>query len=343
MTVRLENVSFTYPGTQIGVLDVNLTVPRGELVAIIGASGSGKTTLLNLVAGFLIPTAGRIYLDDEDVTQLPPRTRNLGMVFQSYALFPHLSVVDNVAYPLKVRGMANTERRKLAHAMLQRVGLADFALRKPGSLSGGQQQRVALARALVFEPQALLLDEPLSALDAALRVDMRDQIRGLQQQQGIATLHITHDQEEALSIADRVGVIERGQLVQLDTPRNLYDRPLTRSIAAFVGHANLWDGEVTGPETVRVSFGTLRSGPHGRSVGERCVVLVRPECVALGHGDGGENSFDCRITRDRFFGAIRRYDAIIGDQGTLLGETGERGDITAVHIPARHVQLLPGA
>jgi putative spermidine/putrescine transport system ATP-binding protein len=198
--VSLEGVSYRYPGTHAGVVDVDLDIQPGELVVCIGPSGCGKTTLLRLVAGFLRPDRGVIRLHGEEVSDLPTRKRECGVVFQSYALFPHLSVWRNVAYPLRVRGVAERERRERARAMLERVGLAGFEDRLPAQLSGGQQQRVALARALVFGPRALLLDEPLSALDAATRLSMRDEIRRIQREQDIATLLITHDQDEALSL-----------------------------------------------------------------------------------------------------------------------------------------------
>ncbi|HEX9842730.1 MAG TPA: ABC transporter ATP-binding protein [bacterium] len=342
MTISLEGVSFRYPHSDAGVFEVNLAVGAGELLAVIGASGSGKTTLLRLIAGFLLPDQGTVRLAGQDVTRLPPRERQVGVVFQNYALFPHMNAADNVAYPLKVRAVPREERRTRALDMLRRVGLAGFERRLPALLSGGQQQRVALARALVFEPRALLLDEPLSALDAALRVEMRDEIRRLQRLHHIATIHITHDQEEALSMADRVAVMERGRLVQVDTPRALYDAPRTRSVAAFVGRANLWEGEVIAGDRVRVGFGELRLRPHGRAHGERVCVLVRPERVAIGQAPDGINAFPCRVERDRFLGATRRFDARIGaNEGILEGETGYRGEFDAVHILPEHIQLLP--
>jgi putative spermidine/putrescine transport system ATP-binding protein len=340
MSIHLENVSFSYPRGNAGVFDVSLTVEPGELVAIIGASGSGKTTVLRLVAGFLRPSAGRILLGGRDVTHVPTREREVGVVFQNYALFPHLSVLDNVAYPLKVRHVAAAERRARAAEMLGRVGLAGFEGRAVTRLSGGQQQRVALARALVFQPQALLLDEPLSALDATLRVGMRDEIRRLQKLHRIATIHITHDQEEALSMADRVGILEQGRLVQVDTPRRLYDFPRTRNIAAFVGRANLWRGEIVAPDRVRVPFGELRLTPQERPVGASAWVLVRPEHVGVGSAPEGVNTFRCGVERDRFMGSLRRYDAKIG-RSIIEGETNQRGEITVVHVRPEHVQLLP--
>ena len=207
MSIQFQDVTFTYPNTLNGVFNLNFTVASGELMAVIGASGSGKSTLLKLIAGIESPMSGKIFLDEKDITPLPVQKRKLGIVFQSYALFPHMTVIENVAYPLKVRKISVEKRRTMAEAALKRVGLDDLGQRYPKTLSGGQQQRVALARALVFQPRALLLDEPLSALDAGLRGEMRDEILRLQREQEITTIHITHDQEEALSMADRVFVL----------------------------------------------------------------------------------------------------------------------------------------
>lgn len=215
------------------------------------------------------------------------------------------------------------------------------------TLSGGQQQRVALARALVFEPRALLLDEPLSALDAALRVEMRDEIRRLQRERGIATLHITHDQEEALSLADRVAVMRAGRLLQVAPPQEIYDRPASREVAGFVGQANLWEGEAVAPDRVRLSFAELVTLPHGRPPGERVVVLLRPEAViprqeAPGGGDheGPDNWFPCQVTRDRFLGSLRRFDALVAG-AVILGETSRRGEIRSLVLPPEALHLLP--
>lgn len=340
MTVELAGISYTYPGTSHGVADIDLKVEAGELLAVIGASGSGKTTLLKLLAGFLRPQRGRILLDGRDVTELPPSDRQLGIVFQSYALFPHMSAWQNVAYPLKVRSVPAAERRRRALETLALVGLGGFEARAPQSLSGGQQQRVALARALVFDPKALLLDEPLSALDAALRVSMRDEITRVQREAAIATIHVTHDQEEALSMADRIAVVENGRIVQVAEPRALYDRPVTRSVAAFVGQANLWNGRVTAPDEVGTAFGALRCQTKGFQIGDNVTILVRPERVRIGGIEGGLNTFPCSIDRDRFLGSVRRFDAII-DGETVLGETSYRGDIEVISVMPEHAQLLP--
>jgi len=244
MSLSVQDLSYRY-GTGAGGIDgISLAVEPGEFCAVIGPSGCGKSTLLKLISGFLDPSRGTIRIGGEPMAGQPPRARDLGVVFQNYALFPHMTALDNVAYPLKLRGVAKTERRRLAGEALERAGLSGFDRRLPGALSGGQQQRVALARALVFKPRALLLDEPLSALDAAHRAAMRDEIRSVQRANNIATLHVTHDQEEALSIADKVAVLRDGKLLQVATPAELYDRPVDRFVAGFVGAANLFDGGV---------------------------------------------------------------------------------------------------
>ncbi len=341
-TIALEGVSYTYPGTNIGVHDVNLDIRPGELLAVIGPSGCGKSTLLKIIAGFVQPSHGRVMIAGRDAAGIPPRLRNIGIVFQAYTLFPHMTAWENVAYPLKLRGQDHATRRAAAVDILGRVGLTTQSDKLPAQLSGGQQQRVALARALVFDPQALLLDEPLSALDAALRVEMRDEIRRLQRMHHIATMHITHDQEEALSMADRVAVMQNGRLVQVDKPRDIYARPANRDVADFIGQANLWTGRITGPSSVDTPFGALTTLPHGRDTGDAVAVLVRPEGLRLGRADDNINSFAGMVTRDRFLGSFRRFDFEIGGV-TLLGETGDMGEIAAIHIPPTSIQLLPEA
>jgi putative spermidine/putrescine transport system ATP-binding protein len=338
--IALEGVSFTYPGTDVGVHDINLGIRRGELLAVIGASGCGKSTLLKIIAGFIQPSHGRVMIDGKNATDIPPRLRNVGIVFQNYTLFPHMRAWENVAYPLKLRGHGRVKRRTEAMTILTRVGLEAQAENLPGQLSGGQQQRVALARALVFDPQALLLDEPLSALDAALRVEMRDEIRRLQRLHHIATMHITHDQEEALSMADRVAIMQNGRIIQVAEPHEIYASPANRDVANFVGHANLWSGRIVGPDNVETPLGTLVTAQHGRRIGESVAVLVRPERLRIGLAADNVNSFHGTVTRDRFLGSFRRFDFQCGNT-TLLGETSEMSDISSVHILPASVQILP--
>ena len=272
MTQPLDiNAVSAHYGTTKVLEDLSLSVQAGELVSLLGASGCGKTTTLRLIAGFLSPTAGSISLGGRDLTRLPTHKRDIGLVFQNYALFPHLSVLDNVAFGLKQRGIGADERRKRAMAMLERVGLAALADRAPGALSGGQKQRVALARALVIEPPLLMFDEPLSNLDAKLRVDMRVEIRQLQRANGTTSVYVTHDQEEAFSISDRVAIMNAGRLMQFDRPEVLYRRPANTFVARFVGFENIIplkvvarDGDVVTAETagMRLRLSQAAFGTH---------------------------------------------------------------------------------
>ncbi len=234
----LDRLTAHYGSTMV-LEDLSLLVPAGELVSLLGASGCGKTTTLRLIAGFLQPTAGTIRLGGKDLTRLAAHKRDIGLVFQNYALFPHLSVLENVAFGLKQRGLAAGERDRRAAAMLERVELSAFADRLPSALSGGQKQRVALARALVIEPPLLMFDEPLSNLDAKLRIDMRLEIRQLQRANETTSVYVTHDQEEAFSISDRVAIMSAGRIMQFDTPELLYQRPASAFVARFVGFENL--------------------------------------------------------------------------------------------------------
>jgi putative spermidine/putrescine transport system ATP-binding protein len=338
--VTLRDATFRYPGGRAGVFDLSLEIAPGELVVCIGPSGCGKTTLLKMVAGFLPLERGTVHLAGVDVTAAGVRARECGVVFQSYALFPHMSVRDNVAYALRVRDVALAERRRRADAMLELVGLSGMSDRLPAHLSGGQQQRVALARALVFEPRALLLDEPLSALDAATRLTMRDEIRRIQKQQHIASLLITHDQDEALSLGDRIAVLREGRLLQVAAPRDLYDRPADGFVASFVGRANLLDGVVAGDEAVDTAVGRIATPRHGRAAGQKVRLLVRPEWVVPASGPGGENVFAARVVQDRFLGATRQLELAVGG-ATLKTETAVREAFAHVYVPREAVQFLP--
>jgi putative spermidine/putrescine transport system ATP-binding protein len=340
--VALERVTYYYPGTQAGVTDITLDIAPGELVVCLGPSGCGKTTLLRLIAGFVRPDTGAIRLNGEDVSALPTRSRECGVVFQAYALFPHMRVWENVAYPLRVREVAADERRRRAADMLELVGLAGLSDRLPAQLSGGQQQRVALARALVFGPRALLLDEPLSALDAGTRVAMRDEIRRIQRAQNIATLLITHDQDEALSLADRIVLLNEGRFVQSGSPHEIYDRPADAFVAGFVGRANLLDARVIDAQTIDTPIGRLITSPHGRAAGSALRVLVRPERIEVAspeNGTTGENVFAAKVLRDRFFGATRQLEIATGN-GRLEIETAMRDDVTQLRVPREAIQFL---
>jgi putative spermidine/putrescine transport system ATP-binding protein len=337
--VALEQVTFRYPGTRAGIDDLTLDIARGELVVCIGPSGCGKTTLLRLIAGFLRPDRGVIRIAGEDVSGLPTRERECGVVFQSYALFPHMRVWQNVAYPLRIRGVPAAERRRRAREMLDLVGLAGFEDRRPAHLSGGQRPRVARARALTFGPRALLLDEPLSALDAATRSTMRDEIRRIQREQDIATLLITHDQDEALSLADRIVVLRDGALLQAAPPARIYDHPADAFVAQFVGRANLFEATSTGPESVDTPIGALVTRPHGAPRGTALRLLVRPERIVVDPPRDAENSFTARVLRDRFFGASRQIEVAVGN-GRLEVETAVRADVDRIRLPREAIQFL---
>jgi len=346
MVLSLRNVSFQYPGTATGIHDISLDIGRGELLAVMGPSGSGKTTILNLIAGFISPQAGQILIDGRDVSNFEPEQRNLGVVFQSYALFPHMRLWENVAYPLKVRGEALPKRRQQAIDMLERVGMGGRIDAYPASLSGGQQQRVALARALVFHPLGLLLDEPLSALDAGLRLEMRDEILRVQREADIATLLVTHDQEEALSIADKVALMRDGRLIQVGTPLELYEQPVNAHVAAFVGQSNLWPGKIVASGLVETPIGLLPCDPKAHQIGDLVTILVRPERVEPVEApvdalpENTQGCFSGTIVADRFLGSLRRIDMQIN--GSLLKiETHIRGLVTQVRIARDSVRILP--
>ncbi|TAD86839.1 MAG: ABC transporter ATP-binding protein [Alphaproteobacteria bacterium] len=340
MTIALEAVSFSYQPGGAGVRAVSMTIGDGELMAVIGPSGCGKSTVLKLIAGFLIPQSGRILIGGQDMGATPPRDRDLGVVFQSYALFPHMSLAENVGYPLKLRHIPREDARRRVDEALAMVGLAALADRSPRSLSGGQQQRVALARALVFRPRALLLDEPLSALDATLRSEMRDEIRRLQRQYGIATLHITHDQEEALSMADRVAVMRAGEVLQVATPRELYRTPVNREVAAFVGHANLFEGTVVDRTRVSTALGELACAPHGFAPRTTVCVLIRPEAITVCRHPVPD-AVPVTVLRDRFLGSVRRLDVQLRSGPTLLAETTEPDlDPQFIVLPPAAVQVI---
>ncbi|MFN4273388.1 MAG: ABC transporter ATP-binding protein [Aliihoeflea sp.] len=282
LPLSIQSVTAHYGTTKV-LEDLSLDIGEGELVSLLGASGCGKTTTLRLVAGFLEPTSGSIRLGDKDLTRLPAHARNIGLVFQNYALFPHLSVRDNVGFGLKQRGVTSTERNRKSLEMLERVGLAHLADRLPAALSGGQKQRVALARALVIEPPLLMFDEPLSNLDAKLRVDMRVEIRQLQRANGTTSVYVTHDQEEAFSISDRVAIMSEGRIMQLDTPETLYQRPANAFVARFVGFENLIPMKVEsrdgGSVLARTTDGAkleLRGGRYGE-IPNDFVLATRPE------------------------------------------------------------------
>ena len=308
-------VSLTKHFGQLAAVDaIDLEIPSGGFFSLLGPSGCGKTTTLRLIAGFEHPSSGRVLLDGRDMAGTPPSKRPVNTVFQSYALFPHLRVFDNVAFGLRRAHVPRDEVRRRVGEALELVQLSDLAARKPGQLSGGQQQRVALARALVLNPDLLLLDEPLSNLDAKIRVQVRAEIKKLQRQLGITTIYVTHDQEEALSLSDRVAVMKDGRVQQVGAPKELYERPRTRFVADFVGTNNLVPGQVrerAGTSlVVDTALGPLRAVAEG-PVGERCVLAIRPENVAIAagtEGTGEGNVVHGRVGFVAYLGSALRYD-----------------------------------
>jgi putative spermidine/putrescine transport system ATP-binding protein len=308
-------------GATVAVEDFNLAAERGEFVSFLGPSGCGKTTTLRMIAGFERPTAGRIAIDGNDITWASPNQRNVGMVFQSYALFPNMTVASNVGFGLKVRKRKPDQIKKRVSELLELINLPDKGDRYPWQLSGGQQQRVALARALAFEPQVLLLDEPLSALDAKIRVALRLEIRQIQRQLGITTVYVTHDQEEALSLSDRVVVMSEGRMEQVGTPFEIYNFPATPFVASFVGQLNLLPGKIVDPKagTLTIAGQNVHvSRPFEMAAGRSVNLALRPEMASLGT-DGGENRLRGEVVDVSFLGAIVRIRIRVGgDDGPIV-------------------------
>ena len=316
-------------GAVTAVDRAELDVADGELFTLLGPSGCGKTTLLRLLAGFYQPDAGEIYFGARKVSGLAPYERNIGMVFQNYALWPHMTVAGNVSYGLRLRKLATAEVERRVREGLAKVNLGGLESRYPGQLSGGQQQRVALARALVLNPDILLLDEPLSNLDAKIRVQVRAEIRKLQQELGITTIYVTHDQEEALSLSDRVAVMKDGHVLQVGVPRELYERPRTRFVADFVGTNNLVPGRVSERRGERLfvetELGRLEAIPHAAAaIADRCVLAIRPENVAIQPSGvaapNGGNSVAGRVAFSSYLGNTLRYDVETGPGPVLKAD-----------------------
>jgi putative spermidine/putrescine transport system ATP-binding protein len=304
--IRLEGLTRRY-GTVLALDGLDLDIAGGEFLALLGPSGCGKTTALRAIAGFDQPDAGRVLVGGRDVTDVPASKRDMGMVFQAYSLFPNLTVAENVAFGLRVRRRGKAEQTARAAELLDLVGLADRAARYPHQLSGGQQQRVALARALAVAPQVLLLDEPLSALDAQVRVQLREEIRRIQLELGITTVFVTHDQAEALSVADRVGVLRRGRLEQVATPDELYERPATAFVAEFVGTMNRLPAELADGVVQVLGVHRLVAGAAPRS--GRIVALVRPESLVVTADPAGH----ARVVTRTFSGASTRMLVALPD------------------------------
>jgi spermidine/putrescine transport system ATP-binding protein len=304
--VRLEHVTKQFDDVT-AVDDVSLEIEHGSFFALLGPSGCGKTTTLRMIGGFEEPTEGTIYLGEEPVTGRPPYKRDVNTVFQSYALFPHLSIFENVAFGLRRRRVRGSDVRGRVLSILRLVGLEGYEKRKPRQLSGGQQQRVALARALVNKPRVLLLDEPLGALDLKLRKQMQLELKAIQHDVGITFIHVTHDQEEAMTMADGIAIMNAGKIEQLGAPADLYERPETAFVASFLGISNLLAGTVTGPESVRLDEGTEVRVPREVLQGRtgKVAVGVRPEKIRVGHAE--ENRLTGRLLETAYVGVATQY------------------------------------
>ena len=346
--VQLESVSKRYDNGAQPLAEFNLTIDQGELFTLLGPSGCGKSTALRMIAGFIQPSTGRILFDDLDVTHAPANRRNAGMVFQNYALFPHLSVGRNIGFGLDVRKVPRSETQIRVEAALRRVGLEGYAERPVHSLSGGQQQRVALARALVIEPAVLLLDEPLSNLDARLREETRGEIRAVQKAAGLTCLYVTHDQAEAMAMSDRIAVLDAGRLHQVATPREIYHRPATAFVASFIGQSNLLPAAVLALSVERVRL-ELDGGHRievprvagtpsaSLAVGDRVMLSMRPERFALALENGNASGISGRVASAEFNGATNSYR--IAWQGREL--TVAMADSPAAPVPGDEVLLAP--
>ena len=356
MRITVKNLTKRF-GPLAVVSDVNLAIGEGELFTLLGPSGCGKTTLLRLIAGFYAPDEGDVFFNDRRVNDLPPHERRIGMVFQNYALWPHMTVWNNVAYGLKLRKVAPAEITERVQGVLNKVKLDGYEQRFPGQLSGGQQQRVALARALVLNPDILLLDEPLSNLDAKIRIQVRAEIRKLQKELGITTIYVTHDQEEALTLSDRIAVFNQGRVFQVGQPKELYERPASRFVADFIGINNLLDGTVRQAEIgadlahVTTVLGEITGLRDARlKAGNACVICVRPENAHVGSEHTGQvNVINGRVAFAAYLGNTLRYDVDLGSGITFKADvrdpwhhqTLELGAPITVSFPVSGTLIIP--
>ena len=312
-SIRLEKVKKVFDNRVVAVDDVSLTIQEGEFFSLLGPSGCGKTTTLRLIAGFEEATEGTVYIRGRDVTRVPPHKRDTGMVFQNYALFPHRTIFENVAFGLRMRRLPKEEIKKKVNEALRLVEMEGLGDRRPSQLSGGQQQRVALARAVVIEPAVLLCDEPLGALDKKLRQQMQFELKNLQKKIGVTLVYVTHDQEEALTMSDRIAVMHLGRVVQIGSPLDIYNHPETKFVSNFIGDSNLFEGTVERVEKERAHVITsdqihLVTRSHGTSTGDRITVAVRPEKAKLLIKDEtAENSFKGSIESANFMGVSIMY------------------------------------
>jgi putative spermidine/putrescine transport system ATP-binding protein len=349
--LEIANLEKHY-GTNHVVRDFNLDVAQGEFVSFLGPSGCGKTTTLRMVAGFETPSSGAIRIDGRDVVNLKPNQRNIGMVFQAYALFPNMTVAQNVAFGLRIARTDRAVSDKRVAEMLRMIGLPDLGARYPFQLSGGQQQRVALARALAVQPQLLLLDEPLSALDAKIRVSLRDEIRAIQKELGITTIYVTHDQEEALSMSDRIVVMNAGVAEQIGDPFEIYNRPATSFVATFVGTLNVLEARVTDPAAgaVEVDGQPVELGrPVPAAAGGTVTLALRPQAIALGRVEGNDTVLRGTVEDVSFLGSVVRVRVGLAAQVVALDvfnnaawRPPRTGDAVEVSFAAAEALLTSG-
>ncbi|KQX40538.1 hypothetical protein ASD04_06385 [Devosia sp. Root436] len=346
----VQNLTKTFGQTTV-VKGVSFAFDKGEFISLLGPSGCGKTTILRMIAGFEKPTSGSIEVDGQDITHLKPNQRQLGMVFQAYALFPNLNVGDNIGFGLKIAGMATEERRARIDEMLRLIGLSGFDKRYPYELSGGQQQRVALARAIAPRPRMLLLDEPLSALDAKIRVSLREEIRAIQLDLGITTVFVTHDQEEALSISDRIVVMNAGNIEQLGAPHEIYNKPATRFVATFVGQLNSLDATVLDPATKTVSIDgqsvVVPQLPADAAANASSVLTLRPEMITIGARDGNDITLSGTIADVTFLGSVIRLRVALGRNTVSLDTFNDqriappaRGEKVTISLASKDLLVL---
>jgi iron(III) transport system ATP-binding protein len=353
--LTLDRITKKFPGRgQEGLVtavdDVSLEIGKGEFFTFLGPSGCGKTTTLRLIAGFEFPTAGTITLDGRRLEDVPPNRRDMAMVFQSYAIFPHLSVFENIAYGLRIKKLSNDEIRRKVAQIMALTKLTGLGNRMPNQMSGGQQQRVSLARSLVVEPKVLLFDEPLSNLDAKLREEMRFEIRDLQRRLNITSIYVTHDQEEALALSDRIAIMNRGKLAQLGTPEEIYEMPRSKFVADFIGLANFLPVRVQAVHENRaqVTVGetalTVTSMPQA-APGQASLVFIRPGDLRIVNGDVDENVLAGEVTKATYLGEKVDYRVRVGDSAELrVQSTGARrynaGEPVRLHVPPEHARLI---